>query len=175
MQSGASTEQQPHRQIGRPRAQRVLDQKLRSRVDHRRLPARLILAPNESMSLISLQTRDLQILGVVIVNTRSVFTRDAHQPGDGGAVRMGEFASLFEAVAACDVLHDVRSALMGQLDVPQRRAFQLAEFPAAGGTAQQPAAPRSGAIPLPETDIPKTQLAVGWAGEVEASKTVEWG
>ena len=125
------------------------------------------------MPFIRLQARDSQILSVVIVNTHSVFTSDADQPGDGGAVRVGELRGLLEAVAARDVLHDVRGALMGQLGVPQCCAFQLAEFPPAGGVAEQPSAPGPSVVPLPETNVPETQLTVGRAREVEAAKTVE--
>ena len=99
MEPGTGLEQQPYRHIRRPCAVRVLYHELRSRIDHGRLPAGLILAPNEAVPLIRLQARDPQILGVVIVNTLHVFTRDTHEPGDGGSVGVGELSGLFEAVA----------------------------------------------------------------------------
>ena len=103
----------------------------------------------------------MQILGVMIVNTLCVFTSDAHHPRDGGAVRMGEFASLFEPVPARDMLHDAFHLIMGQLGVPEGCALQFAEFTAAGGAAEQSATSGPGVTPLAQTDIPNTQLAVG--------------
>ncbi|WP_428194517.1 hypothetical protein [Deinococcus saxicola] len=73
----------------------------------------------------------MQILGVLIVNTRSVFTCDARQPGDGGAVGVGEFSGLLEAVPARHVLHDALHPLTGELHVPQGGAFEFTEFPGA--------------------------------------------
>jgi hypothetical protein len=133
----------------------------------------LILAPDEPVPLIGLKAGRLKVLGQVVVNTLRVFTSDACQTGDSGAVAGRQLSSFFEAVSTCHMFHDVPHLLMGKLHVPEGRAFQLAEFLPAGGTKEQSATSGARFVPLAVTDIPETGLTNGWTGGVQAVETVE--
>ena len=51
----------------------------------------------------------------------------------------GELSRPFEAGPARHVLHDALHPIMGELQVPEGRAFEFTEFPTAGGAAQHKA------------------------------------
>ena len=136
---GAGTEQQPHGQVGCACLQRVLHDELRSRVDDRGLPARLIFAPYEPVPLIGFQAGHVQVPGQVVVNTRDVSTGDARQTGDSSAVGESQLSGLFEAVSARYILPHALYPIMGELHIPQGRTFQLTELSSTGGAAEQPA------------------------------------
>ena len=173
VEPGASAEQQPHGQIRRSRPQRVLHHEFRLGFNDRGLPVRLILATEEAVPLIGLQAGHVQVLDQVVVNTRGVFTGDARQTGDGGAVSRSQLSGLFEAVSARHMLHDAPHLLMGKLEIPEGRTFQFTEFLPAGGTTEQPAPSGARLVPLAVTDIPETRLADGWTCRVEAAETGE--
>ena len=85
----------------------------------------------------------------------------------------GELSRPFEAGPARHVLHDAPHPIMGELQVPESRAFEFTEFPTAGGAAQHKAWSGVGVVPLSVTDIPKIKLANSWTGGVEAAETVK--
>ena len=160
------------RQGGGALADLALDQELTAGIDNGRVPSGLLLAADESVALICLNARDLQVTSIQVVEVLCVGSGGADDPRDRGAVAADQFSGRDEAVAVGDVIDDGVDGVLGAACVPVGRALEFTEFSATRGAFEKSSVVRP--VSSAELDVALLSVVLGWTSGVLADETFEW-
>ncbi|MFC6802324.1 hypothetical protein ACFQDE_11870 [Deinococcus caeni] len=137
-----------------------------------RVPRGLLLAADESVALVCLNARDLQVTSIQVVEVLCVGSGSADDPRDRGAVTADQFSGRDEAVAVGDVIDDCIDGVLGAACIPVGRALEFTEFSATRGAFEESSVVRP--VSSAELDVALLSVVLGWTGGVLTDETFEW-